>query len=265
MAQSSTQARNRIRRNRRTVDPAQVMRWCISVLLFFAIWEIVGRSGVIISIVPPSEVLPVLWEQMGEGELLWATARTLKLAGIGFVIGGTFGVAVGMLMGLAPTFARVLDPLVSAAYSAPTAMFIPVLSIYAGTELKAKVVLVVSFNIFVVILNTAAGMRQVNPAFVELGRAFGLKGLGLFRKVLLPAASPNILTGLRLAVGRSVQGAVLADLFLRAQDLGLYVRQAQGKFDMAELLAAVLLLTFVAVAAMGIARFIEFRMLRWAG
>jgi ABC-type nitrate/sulfonate/bicarbonate transport system permease component len=85
----------------------------------------------------------------------------------------------------------------------------------------------------------------------------------MLRAVVLPWASPHIITGLRLGVGRSVQGAILADLFFRAQDLGLYIVDAKGRMDIERLLAAVFFVTMSAAGVMGIARLVEWRVLAW--
>lgn len=245
------------------VDRAKVARWGVSIGLFFVFWELIGRSGIIISIVPPSDVIPTLFRQLGEGGILEATLGTLALAGVGFLIGAVIGVGTGILIGVSPRAAAVLDPLVSAAFAVPLSMFIPVISIYLGLEFTAKVVLVLLLNVFIIILNTAAGIREVPQAAKEMARAFGVGGRAMYTKIVLPWASPYIITGLRMGVGRSVQGAILADLFLRAQDLGLFIRNAQGSFQLSELLAAVFFITILAAGTMGVARVIEWRLLRW--
>ncbi len=250
-------------RRRGGIDTTKLWRWALSIGLFFLIWELIGRSGVIISIVPASEVLPVLWDELLHGEVIEGTLATLGLAAVGFFFGALIGVPVGILMGVSARWNSVLDPLVSAAFAAPIAMFIPVITVYMGLEFEAKVVLVVLFNVFVIIVNTATGIREVPESVKEMARAFEVRGSRLYRKIIFPWAAPYIVTGLRIGVGRSVQGAILADLILRAQNLGLFIREAQGSFQLAELLAAVFFITILAAGTMGVARLIEWRLLRW--
>ena len=238
-------------------------RWTLSVALFLLVWEVVGRSGVFISIVPASETIPELLRLIGEGDILVAARATMTLAGVGFLIGAVVGISTGAWMAASPRAAAVLDPLVSASFSVPFAIFIPIISIYLGLEFNAKVLLVVLFNVFIIIINTATGIRDVAPGPKEMARAFGISRSGMYRKVILPWASPHIITGLRLGVGRSVQGAILADLFLRAQSLGLFIVDAQGRFDIPRLLAAVFFVTILAAGVMGIARLLEWRLLAW--
>jgi ABC-type nitrate/sulfonate/bicarbonate transport system permease component len=241
----------------------KIRRWTLSVAAFFVLWEIVGRSEVFLSVVPASETIPELFRLLADGEILLAARSTLALAATGFIIGAVLGIAIGAWIAASPRAAAVLDPIVSASFSVPFAIFIPVISIYLGLEFKAKVVLVVLFNIFIIIINTSTGIREVPSGPKEMARAFEISRTEMYRKVIFPWASPHIVTGLRLGVGRSVQGAILADLFLRAQALGLFIVDAQGRFDIPRLLAAVFFVTILAAGVMGIARLLEWRLLAW--
>jgi ABC-type nitrate/sulfonate/bicarbonate transport system permease component len=241
----------------------KLSRWLLSIVLFFALWEVIGRSGLTVAIVPPSEVLPDLAREITSGDILAATLGTLELAGVGFVISAVLGVSIGALMGLSRPWNDVLDPLVSAMLSAPIAMFIPVIAVYLGLEFKAKVVGVILFTVFIVIVNTATGIREVPGSGVETARAFETSRRRLYTSVIFPFASPYIITGLRLAVGRAVEGAILFELFLRAENLGLVIKNASGSFDLSELLGAVFFITIIAAGTMGLARIVEWRLLRW--
>jgi len=255
---SATQPIKRSRINRN-----QVARWFLSILIFFVGWEIVGSSGLLFFIKPPSEVLPELWREIQSGEILTATWGTLKVAFSGFIIGGVLGIAIGTLTGVSDKWAWVIDPMVSGGWAVPIVMFIPVISIYAGLEFRGKILLVILMNIFVIIVNTATGVREVPSDVKEMARAFGVSKRDMYRKIVFPWAAPYILTGLRLGLGRSVQGAILADLFLRAENLGLYITYAASSFQIETLLAAVLFITLVAAGLMLVARAVEWWLLRW--
>ena len=198
--------RKRARGSVRPLDLGRLSRWLLSIALFFVVWEIVGRSDITVAIIPPSEVLPDLADQIGQGDLLDATVGTLKLAGVGFAISAVIGLLVGLLIGLSRPWADVLDPFVNAMLAAPIAMFIPVIAVYLGLEFKAKVVGVVLFAVFIIIVNTATGIREVPASGIETARAFGTSRRKLYTGIIFPWASPYIITGLRLAVGRAVEG-----------------------------------------------------------
>jgi ABC-type nitrate/sulfonate/bicarbonate transport system permease component len=255
--------RRRRRPPTRSVDAATLGRWFLSFALFFALWEVIGQSELTVAIVPASEVLPDLWDQLTTGDLIEATFGTLEIAAVGWVISAVIGLLVGLLIGLSRPWADVLDPIVNAMLSAPIAMFIPVIAVYLGLEFKAKVVGVVLFCVFIIIVNTATGIREVPPSGVEMARAFGTNRRRIYMRIIFPWASPYIITGLRLAVGRAVEGAILFDLFLRAENLGLVIRNATGTFDLIVLLGSVFFITVLAAGLMGVARIIEWRLLRW--
>ncbi len=259
--------RIRLRRRRRAstsrVSAATLGRWALSIVLFFAAWQLVGASGVTIAIVPPSDVLPEMVHQITDGDLLSATLGTLELAAVGFAISAVIGLLTGLLIGLSKPWADVLDPVVNAGLAAPIAMFIPVIALYLGLEFKAKVVGVVLFTVFIIIVNTATGIREVPSSGIETARAFRTNRLRLYTRIIFPWASPYVITGLRLAVGRAVEGAILFELFFRAQNLGLVIRNAAGSFDLSQLLAAVFFVTIIAAGMMGLARIVEWRLMRW--
>jgi ABC-type nitrate/sulfonate/bicarbonate transport system permease component len=252
-----------MRRAHRRISWRRWLRWAVSIGVFMLAWEWIGRSGRFFVIRPASEVLPILADELGKGDLLRATAGTLAVAAVGFLLGAVIGIVVGVLTGVSERWAQVVDPLVNAAYSAPVVMLIPVIAIYAGLEFKGKVVLVVLFNVFVIVINTSAGVREVPESLKEMALAFGTSRSNMYRRIVFPWASPYVLTGLRLGIGRSVQGAILADLFLRADNLGLYIVQAAGSFDLDRLLAAVFFVTILAAGTMLVMRGLEWWALRW--
>jgi ABC-type nitrate/sulfonate/bicarbonate transport system permease component len=235
----------------------------LSIALFFAIWQVVGASGKFFAITPPSEVLPEMWEEITEGELLTATFGTLGTAGLGLLVAIVVGIPVGLLCGASKRAGWVLDPLLNGAYAAPITIMLPVIGLYLGLGLKAKVFIVFLFCVFVIAINTASGVKGVSPRMRELGRAFGLSEWRIATQIVLRGASPEILIGLRLAVSRAVQGAVLADLLLRADDLGLYLASAGSSFEISKLLAGIFLITVIAVGLMAAARATESWLLRW--
>ena len=173
----------------------KMLRWALSIGVFFLLWEIVGRSGKFISIVPPTVVIPELIEILKEGDILVAARSTLALAATGFVIGAVIGISTGAWMAASPRVAAVLDPIVSASFSVPFAIFIPVISIYLGLEFTAKVVLVVLFNVFIININTATGIREVPAGPKEMARSVETSRVDMYRKVILPLAFPGVVAG----------------------------------------------------------------------
>lgn len=237
--------------------------WLASIGTFLAIWEIVGASEAVFAIDPPSEVFPVLWEELTEGELVEALLGTLRLAAVGLIVATAVGVPVGLLTGSSRRAAWALDPLLNAGFATPMVILLPIIGLYMGLTFDAKVFVVFLFCVFVIAINTGSGVRSVTPEMRELGKSFRLNRRQVATGIVLRSASPQILTGLRIAVSRAVQGAVLADLFLQADDLGLYLIEAGSTFNIPVLLAGIFAITVVAAGLMAVAHALENWLLRW--
>lgn len=237
--------------------------WAASLLSFFALWHVLGTTDRFFYLAQPTDVFASIVSELAAGTLISALLDTLTIAVIGLVAAGVVGVTVGIVMGVSRRWHTVLDPIVKGAFSTPLVMFVPVIAIYAGLEFRAKVIFVFLFCVFIVIINTASGIREVPEEAIEMARAFEVSNVRLFSRVIVPWASPYVMTGLRLAVGRSIQGAVIADLFLRAEGIGYYIVTVAGRFQLDRLLGAVMVLTLLGAGAMALTRALENRLLRW--
>jgi ABC-type nitrate/sulfonate/bicarbonate transport system permease component len=242
---------------------AQLARYALSIGIGFGIWQVIGASGDVFAITPPTDVIPEMFDEIVSGELLTATLGTLRTAAMGLGIAIAIGIPIGLLNGASKRASWVLDPMLNGAYAAPISILLPVIALYLGLGLEAKLMIVFLFCVFVIAINTSSGVRSVSPQMRDVGTAFGATRWGIATKIILRGASPEILTGLRLAVSRAVQGALLADLLLVADDLGLYLIRAGSTFEITRLLAGIFLITVVAVSLMFAARALESWLLRW--
>lgn len=240
------------------------LRLVASVLVFFIAWEIVGQMGTWAAIKPFTLVLGELWAAAVDGGELWgATLGTLRIALLGYLAAATIGIGLGYLTGTSEIAAATLDPLINAAYATPVYMVIPVLGIYLGLETPGKVALVVLFAVFVITINTSAGVRQVPPGLLEMASSFRLTRAQKLRRIVLPSASPYIATGLRLGAGLAVQGAIVGELLLRVDNLGLALLNAGSSFQIAKLLAISFFIAILATTTMLLARWAERRVIKW--
>jgi ABC-type nitrate/sulfonate/bicarbonate transport system permease component len=235
----------------------------LSTVIFLGAWELIGQLGHILAFPPLSEVAPALVHDLLHDTLIAALLGTLSIAAIGFVIGAVVGIAAGVCIGISDRVRWALDPLMTMGLAAPIVMFVPVLSIYFGIDVRAKIFLVFMLVVFVVAANTTAGIREVPESLVEMARAFSLTRREIYLKVVTPSITPHLLTGLRLGVGRAIQGAVLADLLLRANHLGEYLINAGSFFQMDKLLAGIALITVVALLLMAAMDKLQRRIVHW--
>jgi ABC-type nitrate/sulfonate/bicarbonate transport system permease component len=240
-----------------------VLLRALAVLGFFGLWELVGRNGDLFAVPPFTESLQELWTLISLGDIWMPTLDTLKVAATGFAIAAVLGIVVGSLVGLTRIGRTAVKPLVDLGLIAPMTLVIPVLSIYVGIDFRGKVTLVVLLSMFIIAVNTAAGISSTSSDLIETAAVFGIRGWDAYRKIALPHAFPSILTGLRLAVGQALAAALIGDLLLTVRGLGGLLLQAGDRLNMPQLLAIVLWVAVLGWALMELARYIDRRLLGW--
>lgn len=242
---------------------AQHGRRAAAVLAFFAAWEIVGLTAGIFAIPPFHTILSTLIDMFGTGELWEPTVTTLLVAFAGYVAAAVLGIVLGVALGLSETLRTALEPIVNAAYATPMAMFIPVIGIYLGLDFVGQAFLVVTFCVFIVLMNTQAGVRAAPADYWELGRSLKLSYPQVVVRMILPHALPYILVGLRVSVARAVAGAITAELLMATTGLGLYLSVAGSGFDMNRLVAGTLWVALLGIVPVVLAYRVERRLTRW--
>jgi ABC-type nitrate/sulfonate/bicarbonate transport system permease component len=229
------------------------------------VWEVAIRSGVIDErlLVPPSGVAATFWTDITEGRLLThiQSSGTVFLAG--YLIAVSLAVPLGLLMGASRRLEVVLNPYVLGMYATPSQAFFPLIIIVLGIGFLPRLVLVILFVFFIVVLSTTAAVKTVDPTLLKVGRAFGASRLAMFRKVILPAASPLIVAGLRLGVGRAAIGIFLGELVGATQGVGFYILRAGTEFRVDRVLVGVLILVVATVALTELIRLVEQRLTPW--
>lgn len=186
------------------------------------IWEILAQAGIVP--IPlfshPSAILAELGPSLESGNLQRDIRTTLVEFTVGYVVAAVPGLLIGFAMGLWRRVDYALEPIVIGLYTAPTIALYPLLILWFGLGFVSIITLVVLFTIFPIIVNTALGVRLVDPVLVRSAVSFGATRREVIQKVILPAALPSIVSGLQLAVGRCFTGAVVAELFIGSAGLG---------------------------------------------
>ena len=250
-----------------TIDVREeAIKWglrLLAVITFLLLWEWYGNQPDTFAIAPPSEVFAELWEVISSGLILKAIAGTLGTMLVGYSISVVLGVIIGLAIALSVWARNTIEPIISALFAAPLSMLIPILGIYIGLGFRGRVVLVVLWSIFVIIINTATGVREVSPSLLEMAQAFCLGRWRTYRKVILPAALPSILVGLRLGAGRALRGAITAELLLFVVNMGRFLIGAGSTFNMPRLLAGIIFVVFVGLLIIQGAEYLEDRIMGW--
>ncbi|MDP2726183.1 MAG: ABC transporter permease [Dehalococcoidia bacterium] len=182
---------------------------------------------------------------------------------IGFAVAAVFGVVIGMLMGRYKKLEMALDSVVNAAYVTPHVAFIPIIILWFGLGLEAKIFIVSTSAIFPVLINTQSGVRDVSKLLVEVGEAFVANPRQIFFKIVIPASLPFIMAGLRLAIGRALTSVIVADFFTAMTGLGGVILQASTLLRVSNMLAAVLVVMIVGVSLTELVKFGEARFAPW--
>jgi NitT/TauT family transport system permease protein len=241
-------------------------RWALraaSVVVLLVGWELFARlSGTLFA--PPTAVFGALVRTtVVEQTLLWAVLGALRNAAVGYALAVLVGVPVGFALGLSEALRAAFDPVLDALYATPVVALAPLIVIWFGLDSAGKVLLVFVFAVFVVAINTEAGVAETPAGSVDAARVFGAGPATVYGEVYLRGALPQVLTGLRLGAGRAVRGMVAAELFLYADALGTYLIDAGATFEVARFLAGVVALSLTGLLAVGAVAAVERGLLRY--
>jgi ABC-type nitrate/sulfonate/bicarbonate transport system permease component len=219
----STEAAPRVVRRRLGAPGSGLLLPIGTIIALLALWQLVtsvGLGGFVQYISSPSGAASAAWKMAENGEL-WPSVRVSVVAfAIGFAIACGIGIPLGLAMGWNRTLREFLEPPLMAFYVMPRLALLPVIVVWLGIGTTATVVVVVIDAVFPVIINGMAGIRDADAKLVQVARSFGARKLDLFRKVLLPASTPAIITGVRLAVARGVLGVIVAQLYVSTVGIG---------------------------------------------
>ncbi len=237
----------------------------IAVLAALAVWQSLASTGAVSSLFlsSPSAVARRLIDLAISGALWHHAAVSGLEAGLGLGLALAVGVPLGVAMGRSALVRDVLEPFVVAKYSAPTVAFLPLLIIWLGIGLWAKVALVFLAAVFVLIVSTEAGVATTEPRLIETARAMTASEWQITTTIIIPWALPFILAGLRLAIGRALIMVVVAEMYAATSGIGFLIFQGAAYYDATLVFAGVFVLSFVGVALNQILRAIERRVAPW--
>jgi ABC-type nitrate/sulfonate/bicarbonate transport system permease component len=215
---------------------ALVLVWEISVRLWAPAF--VARPSGIVLVFPQVIMDPAIW--IAAGQTLGAVVQGLLIA----VIVGT---AIGLAIGRIPLVERFLQLYVSGLFAMPMVAILPLLTLFFGYTGDARLATVVFAAIFAIIVNVSDGARAVPPEYVEVSRAFRGSGWSRLFDVVLPSSVPYLIAGLKLAAGRALIGAVIAEFYAALPGLGFYILFNTRTFRHNEAFVAVAMLAFAGV------------------
>jgi NitT/TauT family transport system permease protein len=171
----------------------------------------------------PSKIAVAFYELTASGDLPYYLSQSLKVMVLGLACAVVVGIPLGVAMGRLQKLDWALDLPINALYSTPMVALVPILVLWFGIYLKAKVIVVILFAMFPILINTYQGVRECDKNMLEVARSFRSTEPKMWQDVLLPFALPYIAAGVRLAIGRGLVGMVIAEFYTTISGLGFMI------------------------------------------
>ena len=223
------------------LDGALLPRLIAGVGILLA-WELVVRALAPAYVAKPSTVIMAIPRVIVDPTFLAATGATLTAVAEGLAIALMFGTGIGLLMGRSPQFERAIRHYVNGFYAVPMIVVLPLFSLWFGYSGSTRIATIIFAAIFSIIINVSDGARSVPREFLEVARSFRSKRTRMLLEIVLPSSLPYLLAGFRLAAGRALIGAVVAEFFISIGGLGYFILYNSRVYKHNEAFVGVLLL-----------------------
>lgn len=236
-----------------------------SPLLLLALWEVAVQVGWLNRIFypPPSEVFTTFWRLFASGELLHHIGISLLRIAGGFLLGGIPAVLVGLLMGTSPAVRAVVQPLAAAIYPIPKIALLPLVFVALGIGEASRIVTLAVSVFFLVVLNVAASVLQVDPKHFEVARSFGARRWAQFWTVALPASLPGIMASIKLGMGFALTLIVGVEFVGANEGIGWLIWRAYELYAVDRMLAGVIAVALVGWLLTLALDELEYRLVPW--
>jgi len=214
-----------------------------------ALWYLAtARWGVSHLLLPnPTSVLAELEDVLASGEFMGDLRVTLTELAAAFAIAALGGVSLGYVVSRSPYSVRVIEPLLAGMYSIPIILFLPLYVLFFGLGPGSKIAIGTTISFFPIVLNTVAGFGYVDRIFITAARSMGASDVQMFRYVLLPAALPVILTGLRIGFTVALLSILGSETIASLAGLGHRIVHLAEGMDMARMFAYILFAVLIAL------------------
>ena len=235
----------------------------LSLVVVLIAWELYGRSVNPVLFTYPTAIARAFVELVSKGELQRYLVQSLEVFLYAFALAVIVGIPLGIFLARSATLSLVVEPYLHAIYSTPTVAFIPLIVLWFGFRVPAKVVIVFLFMVFPILLNTQQGVKNLNPDLLEVARSFCSTERQLWRDLIVPSALPFILAGINLAIGRGLVGMIVAEFFTSVAGLGYMIVQYANSFETAKLFVPIVVLMTLGVVLIGLIKVIERKIAPW--
>lgn len=238
----------------------------LSPIILLALWELAVQIGWLNRVFypPPSQVFATLGRLAASGELLTHVSVSMLRVGLGFVLGGLPAVAIGLLMGISAPVRAVMRPLAAAIYPIPKIALLPLIIVALGIGEESKVATIAVSVFFLVVLNVAASVLQVEPRFFEVARSFGAKGRDLFLTVALPASLPGIMSSIKIGMGYALTLIVGVEFVGANEGIGHLIWSSYEIYAIDRMIAALVVVALLGWLVTVLLDELEYALAPWA-
>lgn len=233
------------------------------VVAIFIIWEIAGRRMGDFFLAPPTSLVAAAQDLIASGALVSSLMNSLSSLLTGYGLSAVIGIALGYMMGWYKPVAKIMDPFVNAAYVIPVAALVPVLIIWFGLGHTSRVLTIILFSVFEVLVSTYTGVRNVDPMLIDVARSFGAGRYQMFRKIVFFASLPYIFAGLRMGASRAIKGMVVAELLFAVTGLGGAIQRAANYYRTDQVFVYVIVIALLGVVLSGAIQIMEKIAMPW--
>jgi ABC-type nitrate/sulfonate/bicarbonate transport system permease component len=234
------------------------------VVAILIVWEIVAPFISPIFFTSPSNIAIAFYETTVSGELPYFLAQSLEVMVYGLVTAIVVGIPLGVAMARIRRLDWALDLPINALYATPLVAVVPLLVLWFGIYLKAKIIVVFLFAVFPILINTYQGVRECDKGMIEVAQSFRSSEWRMWRDVLLPFAVPYIIAGLRLAIGRGLIGMIIAEFYTTISGLGFMITKYANVFAMDKTFVPVIVLMVLGVSLTTLLKWVGRRIAPWS-
>ena len=229
------------------------------------IWEIAGRLGLIdVRFFPvPSSIIGVMAGMIISGELIEHILISLQRILLGFLLGGIPAILIGITMGISRPVRALIDPLIIATYPIPKSAILPFILLIFGLGEMSKVVMVAIGVFFPVAINATAGVLQIAPIYLDVGKSFKASRWDTFRTIALPGALPFVMTGIKLGAGLALILIAVAEMVGAKSGIGYMIWSAWETFAVAKMYVGLFTIALIGFGISLTLREIERWVIRW--
>jgi NitT/TauT family transport system permease protein len=232
---------------------------------FLVAWEIAARLQLIdVRFFPaPSTIIAVLVELARSGELMENVTISLQRIFLGFLLGSVPGVVIGIVMGISRPVRAFVDPLIAATYPIPKSSILPLILLIFGLGEMSKVMMVAIGVFYPIAINATAGVLQISPIYLDVGKSFKASRWDTFRTIALPGALPFIMTGVKLGMGLALILIAVAEMVGARSGIGFMIWSAWETFSVGRMYAGLFVIALIGFVLSLLVNEVERWVIRW--